>query len=69
MGESISTFLRDTNTRERDYHKETEFILSFSRDSKKIQQVTVQQTPMRFPNGNVILMPSDLFFFFETHSL
>ena len=24
---------------------------------------------MRFPNGNIILMPSDLFFFFETHSL
>ena len=24
---------------------------------------------MRFPNGNVILMPSDLYFFFETNSL
>jgi len=24
---------------------------------------------MRLPNGNVILMPSDLFFFFETLSL
>lgn len=41
LGESVSTFLRDTNTRERDYHKETEFILSFSRDSKSIQQVQV----------------------------
>lgn len=39
LGESISTFLRDTNTRERDYHKETEFILSFSKDSKNVQQV------------------------------
>jgi len=36
LGESVSTFLRDTNTRERDYHKETEFILSFSRDSKSV---------------------------------
>ena len=24
---------------------------------------------MRFPNGNVIMMPSDLYFFFETISL
>lgn len=24
---------------------------------------------MRFPNGNVIMMPSDLFFFFETINL
>ena len=24
---------------------------------------------MRFPNGNAIMMPSDLFFFFETLSL
>lgn len=37
LGDSISTFLRDTNTRERDYHKDTEFILSFDRSQKKIQ--------------------------------
>jgi hypothetical protein len=37
LGDSISSFLRDTNTRERDYHKDTEFILSFSRENKKIQ--------------------------------
>jgi len=37
LGDSISTFLRDTNTRERDYHKDTEFILSFDRSEKKIQ--------------------------------
>jgi hypothetical protein len=24
---------------------------------------------MRFPNGNVIMMPSELYFFFETISL
>jgi hypothetical protein len=24
---------------------------------------------MRFPNGNVIMMPSDLYFFFECNSL
>ena len=36
LGDSISSYLRDTNTRERDYHKDNEFILSFSRDSKKI---------------------------------
>ena len=39
LGDSIATFLRDTNTRERDYHKDTEFILSFDRDQKKIQAV------------------------------
>ena len=69
LGESVSTFLRDTNVREREYHKDTEFILSFTQDNKKIQSVQVQHTPMRFPNGNVIMMPSDLFFFFECVSL
>ena len=69
LGDSVCSFLRDTNTRERDYHKDTEFILSFSPDAKAIQQVQVMHTPMRFPNGNVIMMPSDLFFFFECISL
>ena len=69
LGDSVSSFLRDTNTRERDYQKDTEFILSFSPDSKAIQQVQVMHTPMRFPNGNVIMMPSDLFFFFECINL
>ena len=36
LGEAVVGFLRDTNTRERDYHKDTEFILSFSRDAKQI---------------------------------
>ena len=36
LGEAVVGFLRDTNTRERDYHKDTEFILSFSRDQKQI---------------------------------
>jgi hypothetical protein len=27
------------------------------------------QTPMQFPNGNLIMIPSDMFFFFETQSL
>ena len=41
LGDSVSSFLRDTNTRERDYHKDTEFILQFSTDAKQIQQVQV----------------------------
>ena len=36
LGDSITSFLRDTNVREREYHKETEFILQFDREEKKI---------------------------------
>jgi len=39
LSDSVSTFLRDTNTRERDYFKDTEFILSFAGDAKKVQSV------------------------------
>jgi len=29
----------------------------------------VQHTPVRFPNGNVTMFPSDIYFFFECQSL
>lgn len=36
LADAVSAFLSATNTRERDYQKDTEFILSFSRDNRKI---------------------------------
>ena len=59
----------DTNIRERDYQKEKEFILDFSKGAKKVQPANVQRSPIRFPNGNVTMVPSDTFFFFECQSM
>ena len=36
LADSITSFLRETNVRERDYHKDTEFILDFGNDVNKV---------------------------------
>lgn len=36
LSDCLSAFLQATNVRERDYHKETEFILDFSEGAKHI---------------------------------
>lgn len=36
LSDCLSAFLRATNVRERDYHKETEFILDFSEGAQNI---------------------------------
>ena len=36
LADSITAFLRETNVREREYHKETEFILDFATDVNKV---------------------------------
>ena len=69
MADCITAFLKATNVRERDYHKETEYIIDFATDVDKVQSVQVLQTPMTLPNGNLIMIPSDLYFFFECQSL
>lgn len=42
-----------------------EFLLNFDPNVTSLQQNLVQNVPVRFPNGNVTIFPSDLFFFFE----
>ena len=69
LADSLANFLHETNIRERDYQKEKEFILDFSKKAKKIQQTSTQRQPIRFPNGNVAMVSSDIFFFFENESL
>ncbi len=59
------TYLHNTNLRERDYLNEQEFLLNFDPNVSSLQQNLVQNVPVRFPNGNVTIFPSDLFFFFE----
>ena len=65
LADHLVKFLQETNIREREYQKETEFLLDYSKDAKKIHAARVQNTSVRFPNGNVTMMPSDIFFFFE----
>ena len=68
LTDCFTSFLRTANVRERDYLKEQEFLLDFD-SSEKVTQGMTQHTPIRFPNGNVTMFPSDLFVFFETQSL
>jgi hypothetical protein len=63
------TYMQNTNLRERDYLNEQEFLLNFNPNASGLQQNLVQNLPIRFPNGNVITFPSDLYFFFECQSL
>ena len=44
-------------------------MLDFSKDAKKIHAAQVQNTAVRFPNGNVTMIPSDIFFFFECQTI
>jgi len=69
LSDCLTKFLQEANARERDYQKETEFMLDFSKDATKIHQGLVQRVAVRFPNGNVTLFPSDIFFFFECQSI
>ena len=69
LTDCLAKFLHETNIRERDYQKDKEFILDFSRKAKKVQSANVQRSAIRFPNGNVTMVPSDIFFFFECQSM
>jgi|LauGreDrversion4_2_1035121.scaffolds.fasta_scaffold792673_1 hypothetical protein len=61
----FTSYLQTTNLRERDYLLDQEFLLNFKPEAKKLQENLVQQVPIRFPNGNVTALPSDMYFFFE----
>ena len=69
LTDCLAKSLNDTNVRERDYQKETEFLLDLANLNKAVQPGLVQRAAVRFPNGNVTLFPSDIYFIFETNSM
>ena len=69
MTDCLVKYLRETNIRERDYQRETEFLLDLTNSKRKAQPGLSQKVAIRFPNGNVTMFPSDLYFIFETQSL
>lgn len=67
--DSFSNFLTMSNSREREYLKPREFLLDLNPDNEKIINSSLMSVPVRFPNGNMIMFPSDLFLIFETENL
>jgi hypothetical protein len=57
------------NSREREFLKQQEFLLDLYPENEKIINSTLMSVPVRFPNGNMIMFPSDMFLIFETESL
>ncbi len=60
-------FMQFTNLRERTYMNEKEFLIDL--ESKNINSQKVQDVGIKFQNGNVVQLPSDLYLFFECRSL
>ena len=69
LTDCLNNFLVHSNTREREFLGEQEFLLQLYPDHDKINNSTLLNIPVRFPNGNVIMFPNDLFLMFETESL
>jgi|TARA_B110001450_G_C17601566_1_gene473217 hypothetical protein len=66
--DSLIQFLQKSNIREREYFNDQEFLLHLS-SLGQAHDTLIQHLPINLPNGNVIMLPSDLYFFFETDDL
>ena len=66
--DSLIGFIQKSNIREREYYDNQEFLLQIS-NLGQAHDTLIQHLPISFPNGNVIMLPSDLYFFFETENL
>lgn len=66
--DSLIHFIQQSNIREREYFNDQEFVLHLS-TLGQAHDTLIQHLPINLPNGNVIMLPSDLYFFFETESL
>lgn len=44
-------------------------MLDLNPENEKIINSSLMSVPVRFPNGNMIMFPSDLFLIFETENL
>jgi hypothetical protein len=66
--DSLIEFIQKSNIREREYFNDQEFLLHLS-TLGQAHDTLFQHLPIQLPNGNVIMLPSDLYFFFETEDL
>ena len=66
--DSLIQFIQASNIREREYYEDQEFLLHLS-SLGQAHDTLIQHLPITLPNGNVIMLPSDLYFFFETEDL
>lgn len=66
--DSLIQFVQKSNIREREYYDDQEFLLHFA-SLGQAHETLIQHLPVTLPNGNVIMLPSDLYFFFETEDL
>ena len=66
--DGLIQFLKQSNLREREYNDDHEFLLHFAR-AECAHETLLQHLPITLPNGNVVMLPSDLYFIFEATSL
>jgi hypothetical protein len=66
--DSLIQYIQKSNIREREYFHDQEFLLHLSALGQA-HDTLIQHLPVHLPNGNVIMLPSDLYFFFETEDL
>ena len=63
-------FLNRANRREIESSYECEYLMQLSNPNKAIVfEGMVEYIPVTMPNSNVIMFPSDLYFFFESQTL
>lgn len=66
--DSLVGFIQKSNIREREYYDDQEFLLHLA-STGQAHDTLIQHLPITLPNGNVVMLPSDLYFFFETEDL
>lgn len=66
--DGLVQFIKQSNLREREYYDDQEFLLHFAR-TEAAHETLIQHLPITLPNGNVVMLPSDLYFLFESESL
>jgi hypothetical protein len=66
--DGLIQYIKQSNLREREYYDDQEFLLHFARNDSA-HETLIQHLPITLPNGNVVMLPSDLYFFFESESL
>jgi len=66
--DSLTQFIQKSNLREREYYDDQEFLLQLS-SMGQAHDTLIQHLPITLPNGNVVMLPSDLYFLFETEDL
>lgn len=66
--DSLIHYIQKSNIREREYFLDQEFLLHLATQGQA-HDTLIQHIPLLLPNGNVLMLPSDLYFFFETQDI